>query len=196
MLAFIVNQKKGKKEKISRLRKADDNIQILELAKSRNNKQIENKTKIWIEKYSFEPETRLKIKLKSSRKNLGQLIHDHIWHSLVNLHICLNMSSCYSSIPLVLGLIGREGGFSTLYHSCGLACQQRVLKTFPGPGYLHICNCVARSNINTILPSYIKILQDWINSLKKKFSIICFCGTEIKKLIYYLPFIIIKYLHQ
>ena len=24
---------------------------------------------------------------------------------------------------------------STLRHSCGLACQQRVLKTFPGPGY-------------------------------------------------------------
>ena len=24
----------------------------------------------------------------------------------------------------------------TLCHSCGFACQQRVLKTFPGPGYL------------------------------------------------------------
>ena len=23
-----------------------------------------------------------------------------------------------------------------VYHSCGFACQQRVLKTFPGPGYL------------------------------------------------------------
>ena len=23
-----------------------------------------------------------------------------------------------------------------LCHSCGFACQQRVLKTFPGPGYL------------------------------------------------------------
>ena len=22
-------------------------------------------------------------------------------------------------------------------HSCGFPCQQRVLKTFPGPGYLH-----------------------------------------------------------
>ena len=32
-------------------------------------------------------------------------------------------------------LIGRDGGFSTLCHSCGFACQQRVLKTFPGPGY-------------------------------------------------------------
>ena len=27
--------------------------------------------------------------------------------------------------------------YSTLYHSCGFACQQRVLKMFPGPGYLH-----------------------------------------------------------
>ena len=25
---------------------------------------------------------------------------------------------------------------STLCHSCGFACQQRLLKTFPGPGYL------------------------------------------------------------
>ena len=29
-----------------------------------------------------------------------------------------------------------DGGLSTLCHSCGFACQQRVLKTFPGPGYL------------------------------------------------------------
>ena len=35
------------------------------------------------------------------------------------------------------GLIGRDGGLSTLCHSCTLASQQRVLKTFPGPGYLH-----------------------------------------------------------
>ena len=40
------------------------------------------------------------------------------------------------SIPLAFGLIGRDGGLSTLCHSCGFACQQRVLKTFPGPGYL------------------------------------------------------------
>ena len=25
----------------------------------------------------------------------------------------------------------------SLCHSCAFACQQRVLKTFPGPGYLH-----------------------------------------------------------
>ena len=38
---------------------------------------------------------------------------------------------------LSLGLIERDGGLSTLCHSCRFACQQRVLKTFPGPGYLH-----------------------------------------------------------
>ena len=35
-----------------------------------------------------------------------------------------------------LRLIGRDGGLSTLCHSSGFACQERVLKTFPGPGYL------------------------------------------------------------
>ena len=34
------------------------------------------------------------------------------------------------SIPLTLGLTGRDGGLSTLCHSCGFACQQRVLKNF------------------------------------------------------------------
>ena len=38
---------------------------------------------------------------------------------------------------LTLGLIGRDGGLSTLCHCCGFATQQRVLKTFPAPGYLH-----------------------------------------------------------
>ena len=37
---------------------------------------------------------------------------------------------------LSLGLIGRDGGLSTLCHGCGFACHQRVLKTFLGPGYL------------------------------------------------------------
>ena len=31
---------------------------------------------------------------------------------------------------------GRDGGLSTLCHSCRFACRQRVLKTFPGPSYL------------------------------------------------------------
>ena len=54
----------------------------------------------------------------------------------IYLYIWLTISSFYGSIPLALGLIGRDGGLSTLCHSCGFACQQKVLKTFPGPGYL------------------------------------------------------------
>ena len=59
-----------------------------------------------------------------------------LWHSLVNLYIWLTISFCYDSIPLTLGLIERDDGLSTLCHSCGFAFQQRVLKTFPGPGCL------------------------------------------------------------
>ena len=53
------------------------------------------------------------------------------------VYIWFTISSCYGSILLALGLIGKDGGLNTLCHSCGFACQQRVLKTFPGPGYLH-----------------------------------------------------------
>ena len=49
----------------------------------------------------------------------------------------LTISSCYGSNPLTLGLIGRDGGLSTPCHSCRFACQQRVLKRFRGPDYLH-----------------------------------------------------------
>ena len=60
-----------------------------------------------------------------------------LWHFMVNLYIWITISFCYGSIPLNLGLIGRDGGLNTLCHGCKFACQQRVLKTFPGPGYLH-----------------------------------------------------------
>ena len=65
-----------------------------------------------------------------------------LWHLLVKLHIWLTTSSCYGSTPLTLELIERDGGLSTLCHSCGFACQQRVLKTFLAPGYLHSENGV------------------------------------------------------
>ena len=55
---------------------------------------------------------------------------------VTRVYISLTISSCYGSIPLTLGLIGRDGGLSTLCHSYGFACQQRVLKMFPGPDYL------------------------------------------------------------
>ena len=38
--------------------------------------------------------------------------------------------------PFGLRVDRGDGGLSTLCHSCGFACQQRVLKTFPGPCYL------------------------------------------------------------
>ena len=78
--------------------------------------------------------------LHTYNKILLQLSNLHMW--LVNLYIWLTISSCYGSIPLTLGLIGRDGGLSTLYHSCGFACQQRVLKTFPDSGYLRSENGV------------------------------------------------------
>ena len=61
-----------------------------------------------------------------------------VWlcHLLVNLYIWLTISSCYGSILLTSGLIGRDGDLSTLCHSCEFACQQKVLKSCPGPGYL------------------------------------------------------------
>ena len=48
----------------------------------------------------------------------------------------LTISFCYGSFSLTLVLIGGNGGFDTQCHSCSFSCQQRALKTFPGPGYL------------------------------------------------------------
>ena len=50
--------------------------------------------------------------------------------------IWLTISSCCGSIPLILGLIRTDGGLSTLCRCSRFASQQRVLKTFPSPGYL------------------------------------------------------------
>ena len=60
-----------------------------------------------------------------------------LWHPLVNLYVGLTISSCYGWIPLSLALIVRDGALSTLCHSCRFSCQQRMLKTFAGRGYLH-----------------------------------------------------------
>ena len=59
-----------------------------------------------------------------------------LWHSLVNLYICLTNLSCYSSITLPLGLNWWDGSLSTLCHGLVFSCQQRVLETFPGPWYI------------------------------------------------------------
>ena len=57
-------------------------------------------------------------------------------HLLVNLCRWLTISSFYDSIPLALMFVERDGGLSTLYYSCWFAYQKKVLKTFPGIGYL------------------------------------------------------------
>ena len=76
------------------------------------------------------------------------------------MYIWLTISSCYSSIPLALGLIERDGGLSTVCHSCGFACQQRVLKTFPGPGYLYMYTYI---NIYIYIYTYIYIYIYYIS---------------------------------
>ena len=53
------------------------------------------------------------------------------------VYILVTISSCYGSVPLAFVLIGWDGGLNTLCYGCGFVCQQRVLKTFPGPGYMH-----------------------------------------------------------
>ena len=67
-----------------------------------------------------------------------------LWHPPVTLYVWLTISSCYGRIPLGLGLIVRDGGFITLCHSSGLASHQRVLKMFPGPGYLQLDDGLVR----------------------------------------------------
>ena len=52
------------------------------------------------------------------------------------MYVYIYIYMYYGLIPLTLGLKGRDGDFSTLCHSCGFTCQQRVLKTVPGPGFI------------------------------------------------------------
>ena len=63
-----------------------------------------------------------------------------LYNNIIYIYIYIPNKNAFVAgmtlIVLTLGLIGRDGGLSTLCHSYGFACQQRVLKTFPGPGYL------------------------------------------------------------
>ena len=50
---------------------------------------------------------------------------------------------------MALGLIGRDGGLSTLCHRCGFDCQQRVLKKNKKNKkniYIYITQTVLRSH--------------------------------------------------
>ena len=61
-----------------------------------------------------------------------------VWlqHFLVNLHIYGSTFYLAPAQSQCLMAVARDSGLSTLCHSCGFACQQRALKTFPSPGYL------------------------------------------------------------
>ena len=59
-----------------------------------------------------------------------------LYDSLVILYIWLTILSCYRWNHLAFKLIWRNGSQSILCHSCGFACQQRILKFFSASGYL------------------------------------------------------------
>ena len=60
-----------------------------------------------------------------------------LWHFLVNLHIDGSLIYLAMAQSHCLVVIGEDGGLSTLYHSCGITCQQRMLKSFIDRVYLH-----------------------------------------------------------
>ena len=51
-------------------------------------------------------------------------------YTYIYIYICKYKYTLYILIYQYLMMIGRDGGFSTLFHGCGFSCQQRVLKTF------------------------------------------------------------------
>ena len=61
-----------------------------------------------------------------------------VWlcHFLVNLHIYGSPYYPATAKSQCLMVIWRDSGLSTSCHSCRLGCQQRVIKMFPGAGYL------------------------------------------------------------
>ena len=73
-------------------------------------------------------------------KHLKKLLDFCLLNCCMYIYIFVYMANhftFYGSIPFTFRLIWRDGGgSSTLYHSCGFVCQKRILKTFPGPGYL------------------------------------------------------------
>ena len=68
--------------------------------------------------------------------NIYIYIYNIYIYIYIYIYLTITISSCHHSIILTLVLMGRDGALSTLCHNCGFAFQQRVLKTFPSPGYL------------------------------------------------------------
>ena len=65
-----------------------------------------------------------------------------LWYFLVNFRIYSSLFYLATAYSHCFKVIGRNGGLSTLCHSYDLSGEQKVLKTFPGPGYLRSENGV------------------------------------------------------
>ena len=59
-----------------------------------------------------------------------------MWHFFVNMHMCGTPYYLVTPQSQCFVVIERDCGLSTLCHNSRFACQKRVLKTFPGPGYV------------------------------------------------------------
>ena len=65
--------------------------------------------------------------------SVAQVLYIYIHIYILYLYIWLTISSCYGSIPLTSGLIGRDGGLSTLCHSCGVCLSAEGAKNVSCP---------------------------------------------------------------
>ena len=118
----------------------------------------------------------------SSFKYSSALLNIYVISMLcMYVYIWLTISSYCGSIPLALGLIGRDGGLSALCHGCGFACQQRVLETFPGPGYLHsedgvvwLWHPLVNLYIYIYIYIYIHYIHVWVAAIFRYLFIISF----------------------
>ena len=63
-------------------------------------------------------------------------------NSMSAIYMAYLYTTQHHSDNLATGALGTS--MSTVCHSCGFACQHRVLKIFLGPGYLHSENGISR----------------------------------------------------
>ena len=61
------------------------------------------------------------------KKKIFEIVMEHL--KLISMYIKSFADSSKKLTAVVIYIYN--------IYSCGFACQQRVLKTFPGPGYLH-----------------------------------------------------------
>ena len=110
-----------------------------------------------------------------------------LWHFLVNLDISSSPFHLATAQSQCLMATGMDSGSTTLCHSWGFACQQRLLKTFPGPGHLHskdrvaLCSLLSLSLLSLSLCSLsLSLLSLSLSLLSLSFSLslssLCLCS--------------------